>query len=603
MSKRQKQNLLRIIASAAVLILAVIIPANEWIKIALFMSAYIIAGIDVLYMAVRNILRGRVFDENFLMALATVGAIAIGEYPEAVFVMVFYQTGELFQSVAVGKSRRSISALTDIAPQEATVLRGGEYVSVLPEEVEAGDRLLIKPGEKISVDGVVLKGESDIDTSNMTGESVPRFVKAGDSVISGCVNMSAPIEIEAQKEYSDSTVAKILELVEHSAMNKGKYENFITRFARVYTPVVVLLALLVAFVPPVFTGNFNMWVMRALSFLVVSCPCALVISVPLSFFGGIGAASRRGVLIKGSNYLEVLSKCSVVATDKTGTLTEGKLFVEEIDGENQKELLALCASLEKYSNHPVAKAIANCQDTVYSAENVAEIPGKGIRGEVNGKTVLAGSRSLLAENGVDVPEADGGIFVSADGVYSGRIVVSDKVKKSAPDAVKKLKDMGVKKTVMLTGDSKKGAEFVFRKTGIDEMYHSLLPDEKVKMLEKLICENQSGTTIYLGDGINDAPVLKRADAGIAMGELGSDAAIESSDIVFMNDDLNLLPESIKIARKTISIVKQNIVFSIGVKVLVLILTAMGYSNMWQAVFADVGVMVIAVLNTMRTLKM
>lgn len=600
MSKRQKQNLIRIIVSALLFGLAVLISV-DWVKILLYAIAYLVSGYDVLWGAVRNIFQGKVFDEDFLMALATVGAIAIGEYPEAVFVMVFFQTGELFESIAVGKSRKSISSLMDIAPETANVLRDGEFCEVFPEEVNVGDIVLVKPGEKIPVDGSIIKGESDIDTANMTGESVPRFVKMGDGVISGCVNLSGPIEIKAEKEYSDSTVAKILELVEHSAMNKGKYENFITRFARVYTPVVVILALLTAFVPPIFTGDFTTWIMRALSFLVVSCPCALVISVPLSFFGGIGAASKSGVLIKGSNYLEALSKCSIVATDKTGTLTTGKLYVEQVDAENEEEVVALCASLEKYSNHPVAKAIVNYSQKTCDAVNVREVPGKGIVGEIEGKTVLAGTVALLEENGVACCE-NSGILVSCDGVYIGRIVVADKIKPTTKGAIKSLKEMGVNKTIMLTGDSKEGAEAVFVESGLDEMYHSLLPQEKVEKLEQLIKENTSGTTIYLGDGINDAPVLKRADAGVAMGELGSDAAIESSDIVFMNDDLTLLPKSIKIARKTIRIVKQNIVFSIGVKVLVLILTVWGYSNMWQAVFADVGVMVVAVLNSMRNLK-
>lgn len=600
MSKRQKQNLYRIIAATVLFVGVVLLPFDGILKAVLFVVPYMLVGYDVLWGAVRNITHGRVFDENFLMALATVGAFAIGEYPEAVFVMLFYQVGELFQSVAVGKSRKSISDLMDIAPEEANVLRDGEFVSVFPEEVSVGDILLVKPGEKIPVDGVVAKGESDIDTSNMTGESVPSFVKEGDNVISGCVNMSAPIRIRATREYSDSTVAKILELVEHSAMNKGKYENFITRFARVYTPVVVVLALLVAFVPPMFVGSLTEWVMRALSFLVVSCPCALVISVPLSFFGGIGAASRRGVLVKGSNYLEVLEKCSVVVTDKTGTLTEGKLYVKNTDADS--DTLKLAASLEKYSNHPIAKAIAGCAEHFYDACNVVEIPGKGMRGEIDGKTVLSGNRVLLEEYGIAVPQNTGSVLVASDGKYIGSITVADKVKSSAKSAVDKLREMGVKKTVMLTGDNREGAEAVFNETGLDQMHHSLLPAEKVAKLEAIMAENE-GATVYLGDGINDAPVLKRADAGIAMGSLGSDAAIEASDIVFMNDDIALLPESIKIAKKTLSIVRQNIVFSIAVKVLVLILTALGYADMWQAVFADVGVMVIAVLNTLRTLKM
>ncbi len=598
MSKRQKIELWRIIAATILFIGISLLPIEGiWQTVALLIP-YFIVGYDVLWGAVRNIFHGQVFDENFLMALATVGAFVIGENHEAVFVMLFFQIGELFQNIAVGKSRKSISALMDIAPEVAFVEREGEFCEVFPEEIVIGDTILVKPGERIPVDGVVTKGESDIDTSSMTGESVPRFVKSGEEVISGCVNMSAPIEIRATKEYSDSTVAKVLELVEHSAMNKGKYESFITRFARVYTPVVVVLALLVAFVPPIFVGNLSGWVLKALSFLVVSCPCALVISVPLSFFGGIGAASRRGALVKGSTYLEMLEKCRVVVTDKTGTLTEGKLFVNHVDGENT---LKIAASLERYSNHPVAKAIVGATEEFYEAENVVEIPGKGMRGAIDGKDVFVGNRTLFENFGIEVPQTEASVFVAVDGKYEGSISVEDKIKSNTRDAVDALHKMGIEKVVMLTGDNENGAKKVFDETGLDEMYHSLLPAEKVEKLENIMAE-ADGKTIYLGDGINDAPVLKRADCGIAMGAVGSDAAIEASDIVFMNDDITLLPESIKIAKKTIQIVKQNIVFSIAVKVGVLILTVLGIANMWQAVFADVGVMVIAVLNTLRTLK-
>lgn len=599
MSKRQKVNLYRIIASSVLFLVVVLLPFDGIIKAALFLVPYFIVGYDVLFGAVRNIFQGHVFDEDFLMALATVGAFCIGEYPEAVFVMLFFQIGELFQSIAVGKSRKSITSLMDIAPEVAYVLREGEFCEVFPEELAVGDVILVKPGEKIPVDGIVIKGESDIDTAAITGESVPRFIKSGDAVISGCVNMSAPLEIEAVKEYSESTVMKVLELVEHSAMNKGRYESFITRFARVYTPVVVILALAVAFVPPIFAGNLTDWIMRALSFLVVSCPCALVISVPLSFFGGIGAASRRGVLVKGSNYLEILEKCTTVVCDKTGTLTEGKLFVTEVEGEG---VLPAAAAVEKLSNHPVAMAIVNAAEDVLAAEDVVEIPGKGIKGIVDGKTVLVGNRALFKEYGIEIPDKDASVFVAVDGQYKGCITVSDKVKGNVPDAIKNLRSMGIKKVTMLTGDNEKGALEVFEKAGLDEMHHSLLPAEKVEKLEKIMQENV-GRVVYLGDGINDAPVLKRADCGIAMGAIGSDAAIEASDIVFMTDDIALLPDSIKIAKKTLAIVRQNIVFSIAVKVGVLILTALGYADMWQAVFADVGVMVIAVLNTLRTLKM
>ena len=598
MSRRQKENLYRIIAAILLFVGVVLLPVEGIVKTLLFLVPYFIVGYDVLWGAVRNIASGHLFDENFLMALATVGAFCIGEYPEAVFVMLFFQIGELFQNIAVGKSRKSISALMDIAPEVAFVLRDGEFCEVFPEEIAVDDIVLVKPGGKIPVDGVVTKGCSDIDTSAMTGESVPKTVTAGDSVISGCVNMSAPVEIRATKEYSESTVMKVLELVEHSAMNKGKYESFITRFARVYTPVVVILALLVAFVPPIFTGNLTSWVLRALSFLVVSCPCALVISVPLSFFGGIGAAGRRGVLVKGSNYLEMLCGCKTVVTDKTGTLTTGKLLVTDFDN---KDAVKLASSLERFSTHPVARAVANATNAVFEVQNMREFPGKGMYGLVKGKEVFVGNKTFLEENGIEVT-GKGTVFIGVDGEYAGSITVSDRVKENARDAVKELHKIGIDKVIMLTGDGKEGAEAVFSETGLDEMHHSLLPAEKVELLEKIMSESR-GKTVYLGDGINDAPVLKRADCGIAMGAMGSDAAIEASDIVFMNDDISLLPESIKIAKKTVAIVRENIVFSIAVKVLVLILTAFGYADMWQAVFADVGVMVIAVLNTLRTLKL
>ena len=600
MSRRQKENLYRIIAATVLFVGVVLLPQEGIVKALLFLVPYFIVGYDVLFGAVRNIFHGHLFDENFLMALATVGAFIIGEYPEAVFVMLFFQIGELFQSIAVGRSRKSITELMDIAPEVASVFRDGEFCEVFPEEIAVGDIVLVKPGERIPVDGVVKKGQSYIDTSAMTGESIPRFVLENEKVISGCVNMSAPIEITAEKEYTDSTVMKVLELVEHSALNKGRYENFITRFARVYTHVVVMLALLVAFIPPIFFGNLTAWVMRALSFLVVSCPCALVISVPLSFFGGIGAQSRRGVLVKGSSFLEILEKCTTVVCDKTGTLTTGKLIVADFDN---KEAVRIAGSIERFSTHPTARAIANATNAIYEVENVKEFPGKGMYGVYEGREVYVGNRAFLEENGIEVTQkGKSNVFVGIDGVHAASITVIDAVKESARDVVNKLHSMGIKKVIMLTGDGEKGAEDVYMEAGLDGMYHSLLPDGKVKKLEEIMADD-SGMTVYLGDGINDAPVLKRADCGIAMGMMGSDAAIEASDVVFMNDDIALLPESIKIARKTLNIVRQNIVFSIAVKVMVLILTAFGYADMWQAVFADVGVMVIAVLNTLRTLKM
>ncbi|MBR5536168.1 MAG: cadmium-translocating P-type ATPase [Clostridia bacterium] len=598
MSRRQKENLYRIIAATVLFVGVVLLPFDGIWKMLLFLVPYFIVGYDVLYGAIRNITNGHVFEEKFLMSLATVGAFIIGEYPEAVFVMLFFQIGELFQNIAVGRSRKSISDLMDIAPEIANVLCDGEFCEVSPEEIKVGDTLLIKPGEKIPVDAYVVKGQSYIDTSAMTGESIPKFVSSYDNVISGCINTTNPIEVVALKEYADSTVMKVLELVEHSAMNKGRYESFITRFARFYTPVVVLLALVVAFVPPIFLGNLTQWVLRALSFLVVSCPCALVISVPLSFFGGIGAASRRGVLVKGSNYLEILAQAKVVVTDKTGTLTTGKLLVTDFEN---KEATRIASSIERFSNHPVARAVSFATNALYDVQNVCEIPGKGMSATCEGKEVVVGSRSLLEENGIEVT-GKGNVFIGIDGSYAGGITVTDFVKENARDTVKALHAMGIEKVVMLTGDSEKGAKAVFKETAIDEMYHSLLPVDKVKKLEEIIGKC-TGKVVYIGDGINDAPVLKRADCGIAMGAAGSGAAIEASDIVFMNDDIALLPESIRIARKTLNIVKENIVFSIAVKVLVLILTALGYADMWQAVFADVGVMVIAVLNTLRTLKL
>lgn len=600
MSRRQKVNLYRIISAAVLFVGVVLLPHIGLWKIPLYLVPYFIVGYDVLLGAGRNIIHGHVFDENFLMALATVGAFCIGEYPEGVFVMLFFQIGELFQNIAVGKSRKSISDLMDIAPETATVLRDGVFEEVFPEEVSVGDIILVKPGEKIPLDGVIIKGETDVDTSNMTGESIPKFKKCGDSIISGCVNISSPVEIKVTAEFSDSTVSKILELVEHSAMNKGRYESFINRFARIYTPLVVILALLVAFVPPIFMGNLSEWVLRALSFLVVSCPCALVISVPLSFFGGIGAASRYGILIKGSTYLELLEKAGIVVTDKTGTITQGRLFVEKTEGD--ENALKLAKSLERFSNHPVARAICESIDEYFEADNIWEIPGKGITGEINGKRIAVGNSVLLKEKGIDYPDNGASVFVSEDGKYIGSIFVGDRIKENAKESIDEIKKLGIKKCVMLTGDSEEGTKKIQALKITDEIYHSLLPDEKVRKLEEIM-DSTKEVTIYLGDGVNDAPVLKRADIGIAMGQLGSDAAIESSDIVFMNDNLSLLAKSIRISKKTMRIVRENIIFSIGVKVLVLILTALGFADMWQAVFADVGVMVIAVLNTLRTLKL
>lgn len=608
MTKKQRKSLAKIIASAALFALLMFLSAEGFISGALFLIPYFIAGYDVLLRAGRNILIGQVFDENFLMALATVGAFAIGEYSEAVFVMIFYQLGELFQSIAVGKSRKSISDLMDICPEFARVKRGGEFVKVSPEEVNIGETLLIRPGEKIPLDGVVLNGAGSIDTSHLTGESMPREVCEGEEVISGCINLASPIEIEATKPYGESTVARVLELVENSSVNKAKTENFITRFARYYTPAVVICALLTALVPPIFFGDLRAWVMKAFSFLVVSCPCALVISVPLAFFGGIGGAGRHGILVKGSNYLEALAKTDTVVFDKTGTLTEGSFSVTEVCAENRAEFLEIAAKGEAFSNHPIAISLREeygCEIDPAAVTNVIEIPGRGVSAEIDGESVLIGNFRLMEEAGIAaerVKKAGTPVYAAKNGKYLGFAVISDTVKKNAKAALKELEKLGVKKRVMLTGDTILSAEEVGRELET-EVFHSLLPEDKVKALEGML-EKKSGkgNIAYVGDGVNDAPVLKLADVGIAMGAMGSDAAIEAADIVLMDDDLEKLPLAVKIAKKTMKIVVENIVFSLAVKIGVLFLTLLGVSDMWHAVFADVGVMVIAVLNTLRTLK-
>ncbi len=606
LTKKQRKNLYRIISAAALFIICVLLPTSGYIRAATFLAPYFTAGYDVLKRAGVNIIHGQVFDENFLMALATVGAFAIGEYPEAVFVMLFYQIGELFQSIAVGKSRRSITELMDICPEFARVKRGGKYTEVSPGEVKVGEVLLIKPGEKIPLDGILLSAGGSLDTSALTGESVPREAVCGDEVISGCINLTSPIEIKAEKEYGQSTVAKILELVENSSMNKARTENFITRFARYYTPAVVIAAVLVAFVPPIFLGEFKYWLLKALSFLVVSCPCALVISVPLAFFGGIGGAGKKGILVKGSNYLEALSNAETIAFDKTGTLTKGTFRVTEIISENPEELLELAAKSEAFSNHPIALSLREAygkKTEESDASSVEEIAGCGVKAVVSGKDVLAGNIRLMQDNGIKAERIEKSgtiVYVAADGKYLGAAVISDTVKDNAKEAMDKLSALGVKKRVMLTGDTYLSAKTVSDALGLDEAYHSLLPEGKVEKLKELL-DKKSGAVVYVGDGVNDAPVLKLADVGVAMGAMGSDAAIEAADIVLMDDDIAKLPEAVRIAKKTMRIVRENIVFSIFVKIAVLLLTLFGIANMWQAVFADVGVMVIAVLNTMRTL--
>lgn len=606
LTKKQKKNLCRIAAAAAMLVICILLPVKGYIRAAVFLAPYLTAGYDVLKRAGINIVHGQVFDENFLMALATIGAFAIGEYPEAVFVMLFYQLGELFQSIAVGKSRRSITQLMDICPEFARVRRGSGYVEMTPSEVKVGEVLLIKPGERVPLDGILLSEGGTMDTSALTGESVPREAVRGDEVISGCINISTPIETEVVKEYGESTVAKILEMVENSSMNKARTENFITRFARYYTPAVVIAALLTAFVPPLFLGGFAEWAMKALSFLVVSCPCALVISVPLAFFGGIGGAGKRGILVKGSNYLEALSKAETIAFDKTGTLTKGKFCVTEIISENEEELLEKAARSEVFSNHPIAVSLREAYGKKIDESCVTdarEIPGRGISAVVSGEEVFAGNFLMMEENGVRAERVEKSgtvVYVASGGKYLGAAVIEDSVKENAKAALDALKALGVKKTVMLTGDTYLSAKRVSDTLGLDEAYHSLLPCDKAEKLKELL-DKKHGTVVYAGDGVNDAPVLKLADAGVAMGAMGSDAAIEAADIVLMDDDISKLPEAVRIAKKTMRIVRENIVFSIGVKIAVLILTVLGIASMWQAVFADVGVMVIAVLNTMRTL--
>ena len=616
MTRKQKKILIRIAVSAVLLIGAVLIPYEGVWRFLLFLPAYFVIGWDVLWKALRNIAHGQVFDENFLMALATIGAFCTGffgegEYPEAVFVMLFYQVGELFQSYAVGKSRKSISALMDIRPDYANVEQDGQLVQVDPEEVAVGDVITIKAGEKVPLDGVVLDGTSMVNTSALTGESVPRQVQPGDDVISGCVNQNGLLRVRVTKAFGESTVSKILDLVENASSKKARAENFITRFARYYTPAVVLCAVALAVIPPLFAGGWAGWVEKALIFLVVSCPCALVISVPLSFFGGIGGASRQGILVKGGNYLEVLADTEIVVFDKTGTLTEGVFNVTAIHPEAYSEsgLLELAVLAESYSDHPISRSLKEAYgkelDTARVAQ-VEELSGRGVRAQIDGKTVFAGNDKLMEEIGVKwhpCHRVGTTVHVAVDGVYIGHIVISDQVKEDAKAAVSALKAQGVKKTVMLTGDAKAVGESVAKDLGLDEVYTQLLPADKVEKVEGLLREKSGkGKLAFVGDGINDAPVLSRADIGIAMGALGSDAAIEAADIVLMDDKPSKIAKAMEISKRTLRIVRQNIVFALGVKLLVLVLTPFGLSNMWEAVFADVGVTVIAIINASRALQ-
>lgn len=626
MTKKQKKVLIRIIIASVLIILLKLVfhfvNVNKYVELIAFLVPYFVIGYDILKKAVYGIFNRQVFDENFLMAIATVGAIALGEYVEGTAVMLFYQIGELFQSYAVGKSRKNITALMDIRPDYANIEVDGNLEQVDPDDVEVGSVIVVKPGEKIPIDGIVVEGSSTLNTSALTGESVPRSAKEGEEVISGCVNLTGLLKIKTDKEFGDSTVSKILDLVENSSMKKSRSENFITRFAKVYTPAVCIGALALAVIPPVVnlvTGNsseWSKWLIRALTTLVISCPCALVISIPLSFFGGIGGASSRGILIKGSNYLEILSKAKYIVCDKTGTLTKGVFEVTDVVTANsyqKEELLKLAAYAESYSTHPISKSIRNAYNKNIDTNvisDIEEISGHGVCADIKGRKILAGNKKLMEQYGIDttptqafIDEKTGTlVYVSVDGVYAGCIIISDIIKPTSAKAVKDLKKAGVKKVVMLTGDSKKVADAVGKQIGVDVVKSELLPADKVFEVEKLLDEKEKNEVLaFVGDGINDAPVLSRADIGIAMGALGSDAAIEAADIVLMDDDPSKIATAMNISAKTLKIVHQNIVFALMVKFICLFLGAIGIANMWIAIFADVGVMVLAVLNATRCL--
>ena len=607
-----RKKLIKIIIAFILFLIAMIFKAeNEWINISLYVISYIIVGFEIIRKALRNITRGKVFDENFLMTVATIGAFGIGEYPEAVAVMLFYQVGELFQSYAVDKSRKSISSLMDIRPDFANV--EGKVEKVDPDDVEIGDIIIIKPGEKVPLDGVILEGKSSLDTKALTGESLPKDVTEGEEILSGCINLNGVLRVEVTKEYGQSTVSKILDLVENASSKKSKSENFITKFARYYTPIVVIIALFLALVPPLVIDGaiFSDWIYRALSFLVVSCPCALVISIPLSFFGGIGGASKMGILIKGSNYLEAISKAEIVVFDKTGTLTQGNFEVQKIVAINisQEELLKTVAYAENYSNHPISLSVKNAYSRKINEvdiQSTQELSGMGIVAKIWDRDIIVGNEKLMKEKEIEFLKTDDVgtvLYVAIDNKYVGYILISDKIKDDAKKAIEELKKNNVKETVMLTGDKKSVGEDVAQKLGLDKVYTELLPDGKVKKVEKLLKEkSENGKLVFVGDGINDAPVLALADIGVAMGGLGSDAAIEAADVVIMTDEPSKIVNTIKLSKKTMRIVKENIVFAILVKVLILMLSAIGFSTMWEAVFADVGVSVIAIINALRVLR-
>ena len=617
MTKKQKKTLRRILGStvlfAVVWAVTALASLPPWGEFLLYLLPYALIGWDILWKAVRNIKNGQVFDENFLMALATVGAFGCGEYREGVAVMLFYQVGELFQSVAVSRSRASIAQLMDIRPDSANVERDGQVVTVDPEEVAVDEIIVLRAGEPVPQDGTVVEGASALDTAALTGESMPRDVATGDEVVSGCVNLSGLLRVKVSRPFGQSTVAKILDLVENSAAKKAKAEHFITKFARYYTPAVVLCAVALAVLPPlVGLGAWRTWVLRALNFLVVSCPCALVISIPLSFFGGIGGASRQGILVKGGNYLEALAKADTVVFDKTGTLTQGRFAVTEVSpvGMSEQELLELAAQAEQFSTHPIARSILTAWGGTPDRDRVAqveELAGRGLRVQVDGKTVLAGNERLMTENGIVLPGQPAApgtvIYLALEGRYAGRLVIADQLKPGSKEAIQALKAAGVGRTVMLTGDSEAAGQAAAQELGLDQVYAQLLPGDKVDRVEALLKEKAPGhTLVYVGDGINDAPVLSRADVGVAMGAMGSDAAIEAADVVLMDDDLKKLSRAVAIARKTMTIVKENTIFAIGVKLAVLALSAAGLVGLWWAVFADVGVSVIAILNASRMLK-
>ena len=619
MTKKQKKALIRIIISVALVGLISLLPVKGYLRFGMFMIPYLVIGYDILRKAGKGIMNRQVFDENFLMAVATIGAIALGDYTEGVAVMIFYQIGELFQSYAVGKSRRNISELMDIRPDYANIrTESGELEQVDPDEVEIGSISVVQPGEKVPIDGIIVEGKSSLNTSALTGESLPRDAAAGDEIISGCINMTGVLEIKTTREFGESTVSKILDMVENASSRKSRSENFISKFAHYYTPIVCYLAAALAILPPLVSilflsiaPNWGEWIFRALTFLVISCPCALVISIPLSFFAGIGGASRSGVLVKGSNYLETLAQTSCVVFDKTGTLTQGVFAVTSVHpaGMTEAELLEYAALAESYSGHPISKSLQKAYGKSADQNRIGEveeISGNGVKAAIDGKEVAVGNDKLMKKLGVSYEESNEigtVVHVAIDGKYAGNILISDQPKPTSAEAIKSLKKAGVRKTVMLTGDRRNVAEHVAKELGLTEYYAELLPADKVKGVEKLLAEQGSHDKLaFVGDGINDAPVLSRADIGIAMGAMGSDAAIEAADIVLMDDDPMKIVKAIKIARKCIRIVYENIYFAIGIKVICLILGALGIANMWAAIFADVGVMVIAVLNAIRALS-